>query len=108
MFQLARPASPPRLAPLAGPAPAGRTRTGRTRTGRPRTGRTLGGRRAGLLAVGAGGAAALALVGWAGAGAIAEAVLRAGWILPPILALHAVQLALSGVAWRAVSGGGGP
>jgi putative membrane protein len=39
---------------------------------------------------------------------IADAVLRAGWVLPPLLALHGLQLFLSGIAWRQASGGGGP
>jgi putative membrane protein len=61
-----------------------------------------------LLGIGLGGGLAIGLIAWAGAGAIGEAVLRAGWMLPPLLALHAVQVALSAVAWRLVSGGGGP
>jgi len=61
-----------------------------------------------LLAVGLGGATAIGLIAWAGADAIGEAVLRAGWILPGLVALHALQLLLSAVAWREAAGGGGP
>jgi putative membrane protein len=61
-----------------------------------------------MIAVGLGGAVAIGLVAWAGAGAIGEAVLRAGWILPGLVAVHALQLALSGLAWQQASGGGGP
>ncbi len=63
---------------------------------------------AGRIAVGLGGAALVALIAWVGAGAVASAVLRAGWTLPPLLALHAGQIVLSGLAWRDVSGGGAP
>ncbi len=64
--------------------------------------------RARLLVIGLGGAVAIGLVAWAGADAIGEAVLRAGWILPGLVALHALQLVLSALAWREASGGGGP
>ena len=57
-----------------------------------------------MLGVALGGGVAIGLIAWAGAGAIAEAVLRAGWTLPLLLALHAMQLSLSGLAWRAASG----
>ena len=63
---------------------------------------------AGRIAIGLGGAALVVLIGWVGAGAVASAVLRAGWTLPPLLTLHAGQIALSGLAWRDVSGGGAP
>jgi putative membrane protein len=63
---------------------------------------------AGFLAIGLGGAFAVGLVAWAGAGSIATASVKAGWVLPPLLALHALQLGLSSVAWRQASGGGGP
>ena len=61
-----------------------------------------------MLGVALGGGVAIGLIAWAGAGAIAEAVLRAGWTLPLLLALHAMQLSLSGLAWRAASGGVAP
>ncbi len=63
---------------------------------------------AALVAIGAGGALAVGLVAWAGAGAIAAAVLRAGWVLPPLLALNATQLLASALGWRRAAGGGGP
>ncbi len=64
--------------------------------------------RAPLAALGLGGALAIGLIAWAGAGAIGEAVLRAGWVLPPLLALQVVQMTLSGLAWRLACGGGAP
>ncbi len=59
---------------------------------------------AGLIAIGVGGAAATALVGWFGARAIGHEVLEAGWAIPGAVALHAAQLYLSALAWRAASG----
>ncbi len=64
--------------------------------------------RTALIGVGLGGGLAIGLVAWVGAGAIGEAVLRAGWLLPLLLAMQVVQMTLSGIAWRVVSGGGGP
>jgi putative membrane protein len=51
-------------------------------------------------AIGVGGAALVALVTWFGARQIGAEVLRAAWALPPLLALHAVQLWLSALAWQ--------
>jgi putative membrane protein len=64
--------------------------------------------RAGVLLIGLGGTAAVALVGWIGAGAIGADVLRAGWAIPLCVAIHALQLLLSAVAWRRTSGGAAP
>ena len=64
--------------------------------------------RAGFVLIGSGAAAAVALVGWIGAGPIGADVLRAGWVIPFCAALHLVQLLLSAVAWRRACGGGGP
>jgi putative membrane protein len=63
-------------------------------------------RRTAALLVGLGGGAATALIAWAGARQIGAEVLQAGWALPAALALHAVQLLLSAVAWRDVTGSG--
>lgn len=56
--------------------------------------------RTGIVTIGVGGTAVIALVAWFGARAIGGEVLRAAWAIPPILALHAIQLWLSAVAWR--------
>jgi putative membrane protein len=61
-----------------------------------------------VLAIAVGGAAAVALVAWAGAGAIGDAVLRAGWAVPATVVLHVLQLWLSAIAWRGLCGGGPP
>ncbi len=50
-----------------------------------------------------GGAAAIGIIGWAGAAAIGREVFRAGWAIPATLLLHAVQLFISGEAWRVVT-----
>ena len=63
---------------------------------------------AGKVAIALGGVAMIALVAWVGARPVAEAMLRAGWTLPPLLLLHAVQTVLSGLAWRALTGGNRP
>ncbi len=64
--------------------------------------------RAGALLIGFGGALAVVLVGWIGAHAIGLDVLRAGWAIPVCVAVHVLQLFLSAIAWRQVSGGGAP
>jgi putative membrane protein len=64
--------------------------------------------RAGALLIGFGGAIAVGLVGWIGAQAIGIDVRRAGWAIPACIAVHALQLFLSAIAWRQVSGGGPP
>lgn len=53
-----------------------------------------------ILAIVLGGGAVIGLVAWFGAQAIGHEVLQAGWAIPPILALHMVQLYLSAIAWR--------
>ena len=53
-----------------------------------------------ILAVGLGGAALIGLVAWFGAQTIGQDVLRADWAIPATIALHLLQLFLSGVAWR--------
>jgi putative membrane protein len=58
----------------------------------------------GLIAIALGGAAAIGLVGWFGARAIGHEVLAAAWAVPGAIALHAVQLYLSAVAWRSAAG----
>ena len=60
----------------------------------------------GVVAIGIGGSIVVGLVAWFGARTIGAEVLRAGWALPPILALHAVQLWLSALAWRRSTGTG--
>ena len=64
--------------------------------------------RAGLLLIVCGGAAALALIGWIGAGDVLDEMLRAGWALPACIAIHLVTLFLSAMAWRRLDGGGRP
>ena len=56
--------------------------------------------RVGLVAIGAGGAAVVALVAWFGAQSIGHEVLAARWAIPATMLLHLFQLYLSGVAWR--------
>jgi putative membrane protein len=58
----------------------------------------------GLLAIAAGGAAATGLIGWFGARAIGHEVLAAAWAIPGAIALHALQLFLSALAWRCAAG----
>ena len=60
--------------------------------------------RAGLLLIGLGGAVAVVLVGRIGVAAVGADVLRAGWAIPVCVALHAIQLLLSAVAWWRASG----
>ncbi len=60
--------------------------------------------RFGLIALGIGAVMVTALIGWFGAAAIGREVLLAAWVIPPILALHAVQLWFSAIAWRAAIG----
>ncbi len=55
-----------------------------------------------------GGLAVIALVAWFGVRAIGREVWLAAWAIPPIVAIHFVQLWLSGFAWREVCGGGAP
>lgn len=54
----------------------------------------------GLVAIGIGGTAVVALVALFGAQAIGHEVLEARWAIPATIALHLVQLYLSGIAWR--------
>ena len=60
--------------------------------------------RLGIAAIAGGGAVAVALVAWFGAQSIGAEVLRAAWVLPLTVALHALQLLLSAVAWRGLAG----
>jgi uncharacterized membrane protein YbhN (UPF0104 family) len=60
--------------------------------------------RFGLIALGIGTLVVTGLIGWFGASAIGREVLQAAWVIPPIIALHAGQLWLSAIAWRAVIG----
>jgi putative membrane protein len=60
--------------------------------------------RFGLIALGIGTLAVTGLIGWFGASAIGREVLQAAWVIPPIIALHAGQLWLSAIAWRAAIG----
>lgn len=53
-----------------------------------------------LLAIVVGGSGVIALVAWFGAQTIGHEVLEAGWAIPATLALHLLQLYLSGIAWR--------
>lgn len=64
--------------------------------------------RLGALAVALGGGGVIALVAWHGAAAIGAEVLQAAWAIPPILAIHAVNQWLSGIAWRWSVGGRSP
>lgn len=50
-----------------------------------------------------GGTVAIALIGWAGSAAIGHEVWKAAWAVPCAILLHAGQLLISAVAWRAVS-----
>lgn len=58
----------------------------------------------GVAAIGVGGGAVVALVAWVGASGIGAEALRAGWAVPATVALHALQLHLSGIAWRGLCG----
>ncbi len=60
--------------------------------------------RFGLIALGIGTLVVTGLIGWFGASAIGREVLVAAWVVPPIVVLHAGQLWLSAIAWRAVIG----
>lgn len=64
--------------------------------------------RLGTVAFALGGAAVIVLVAWHGAAAIGAEVLLAAWAIPPILAIHAVNQFLSGIAWRWSVGGAHP
>ena len=64
--------------------------------------------RYGLIAVGLGGTAVIALVAFFGARTIGVEVLRAGWAVPVTTALLFLQLWLSAVAWRLSVGSGRP
>lgn len=61
--------------------------------------------RTGLIVLAAGGLALVALVTWFGAREIGAQLWRAAWAVPPCVALHAVQLWLSALAWRGLGGG---
>jgi putative membrane protein len=54
----------------------------------------------GVLAIAIGGVALTVLIGWYGARSIGVEVLRAGWAIPAIVAVHLAQLFLSACAWR--------
>lgn len=58
---------------------------------------------AGAISVGVAGTAAVALAAWFGVPAIGGEVLAASWVVPFCVALHAVQLWLSALAWREVA-----
>ncbi len=60
--------------------------------------------RAGALLIGFGGAVAVGLIGWIGAGAIGADVMRAGWAIPGCVAIHLLALRLCAAAWRRASG----
>jgi putative membrane protein len=60
--------------------------------------------RAGSLLIGLGCGIAVALIGWTGVRAVGADVLRAGWAVPVCAALHVLQLLLSAIAWRRLSG----
>ncbi len=62
----------------------------------------------GLAAIGAGGAAIIALVAWFGVQSITADVLQALWVVPLTTLLLFGQLYLSAVAWRIVVGGQRP
>lgn len=62
----------------------------------------------GLPAIGLGGVAVTALVAWFGALAIGQEVLQAGWAIPLTVALQALLLFLSAIAWRIAAGGAAP
>ena len=64
--------------------------------------------RPGIIAVVAGGAAAVSLIAWSGASAIGTQVRHASWVVPATIALHAIQQLLSAMAWRRLAGGGPP
>ncbi len=59
----------------------------------------------GLAAIGAGGAAIIALVAWFGVQSITADVLQALWVVPLTVLLLFGQLFLSALAWRIVVGG---
>ena len=56
------------------------------------------------VAAALGGAALVALIAWFGARGIGAQVWRAAWTIPFCVALHAVQLGLSALAWRDLAG----
>lgn len=60
--------------------------------------------RLGFLVMAIGVAAVASLIVWFGAHEIGRHVLDAAWVLPPLLLLHAFQLHISAIAWRAVMG----
>lgn len=62
----------------------------------------------GLAAIGAGGAAIIALVAWFGAQSITAEVFQAAWVVPLTALLLCGQLYLSSVAWRIAVGGQRP
>jgi putative membrane protein len=62
----------------------------------------------GLAAIGAGGAAIVALVAWFGVQSITADVLQALWVVPFTVLLLFGQLYLSALAWRTVVGGRRP
>ncbi len=61
-----------------------------------------------LFLVAAAAAAATALVAWVGAREISADVWRAAWVIPIAVLVHALQLAISGRAWRLLLGEGAP
>ncbi|MDE2335031.1 MAG: flippase-like domain-containing protein [Rhodospirillales bacterium] len=61
-----------------------------------------------LLMVAAAAAAVTALVAWVGVRPISAAVWHAAWAIPVAVAVHAVQLAMSGRAWRLLLGKAAP
>ena len=61
-----------------------------------------------LLLAAAAAAAATGIVAWAGAREIGADVWRAAWVIPIAVAVHALQLAISGRAWRLLLGEGAP
>jgi putative membrane protein len=58
-------------------------------------------------ALAAGGAALVWVLSSVGLAQLASSVARAGWALPPIIAVHAAQLYLSALSWRVSLGGAG-
>lgn len=61
-----------------------------------------------ILALALGLALGVALLAGVGAGRVLDLLLRAGWWMPAILALHLIQIALTGLAWQAVALPGAP